>query len=161
MGEAVDKSLMHLEPEDIRALVIYLRTVPAIFDPALPAPKSTPAPMSPKVGVMEADARGRAIFAGACVSCHGWTGSSPVLSYATFLGGRAVNDPSARNVAQAIVWGVTRQSVDGPVAMPAFGHAYSNVEIAAVANYVTARFGVTPSEITAQQVAEIRQQASQ
>jgi mono/diheme cytochrome c family protein len=45
--------------------------------------------------------------------------------------------------------------------MPSFGHAYSDTEIAAVANYVTARFGATPSAITAQQVAEIRRQASQ
>ena len=28
MGEAVDKSLMHLAPEDIKALVAYLRTIP-------------------------------------------------------------------------------------------------------------------------------------
>jgi mono/diheme cytochrome c family protein len=161
MGEAVDKSLMHLAPQDIQALVAYLRTVPAIADPALPAPKSTPAPVSPKEGVMQADARGQAIFAGACASCHGWTGVSPILTYATFTGGRAINDPSARNVAQAIVWGVTRKGPDGPVAMPAFGQAYSNVEIAAVANYVTARFGAAPSSITAQQVAEIRRQASQ
>ena len=161
MGEAVDKSLVHLAPEDIKALVTYLRTVPAISDPALPAPRTTPAPASPREGVAEADERGKAIFAGACVSCHGWTGGSPILSYATFTGGRAVNDPSARNVAQAIVWGVTRESSDGLVAMPSFGHAYSNVEIAAVANYVTARFGATPSSITPQQVAKIRQEASQ
>ena len=45
--------------------------------------------------------------------------------------------------------------------MPAFGHAYSDVEIAAVANYVTARFGAAPSQITAQQVAQIRNEASQ
>ena len=108
-----------------------------------------------------ADNQGKDIFAGACQGCHGWTGESPVLTYATFTGGRAVNDPSARNVAQAIVWGVTREGPDGPVAMPAFGRAYSNTEIAAVANYVTARFGATPSQITAQQVAQIRNEASQ
>src|SRR6266702_225016 len=159
MGEAVDKSLMHLAPEDIKALVAYLRTIPAIADPALPAPKTAPASVSPKT--VTADARGKAIFAGACVGCHDWTGNSPVLSYATFTGSRTVNDPSARNVAQAIVWGVTRQSAEGPVAMPSFGHAYSDVEIAAVANYVTARFGAAPSAITASQVAEIRGQASQ
>jgi mono/diheme cytochrome c family protein len=159
MGEAVDKSLMHLAPEDIKALVVYLRTIPAIADPALPAPKTAPASVSPKT--VTADARGKAIFAGACVGCHDWTGNSPVLSYATFTGSRTVNDPSARNVAQAIVWGVTRQSADGPVAMPSFGHAYSDTEIAAVANYVTARFGAAPSAITPQQVAEIRRQASQ
>jgi mono/diheme cytochrome c family protein len=45
--------------------------------------------------------------------------------------------------------------------MPAFGHAYSNTEIAAIANYVTKRFGAVPSAITADQVAELRGQASQ
>ena len=161
MGEAVDKSLMHLVPEDIQALVTYLRTIPPVADPELPAAKTDPAPSSPHQGVATADTRGAAIFAGACQGCHGWTGESPVLTYASFTGGRAVNDPTARNVAQAIVWGVERTGPDGPVAMPAFGNAYSDVEIAALANYVTARFGAAPSQITAQQVAQIRQEASQ
>ncbi|HWY65541.1 MAG TPA: cytochrome c [Rhizomicrobium sp.] len=159
MGEAVDKSLMHLAPEDIKALVAYLRTIPAMVDPELPAPKTAPASAAPNT--VEADARGKAIFAGACAGCHDWTGESPVLSYATFTGSRSINDPSARNAAQAIIWGVTRQSAGGSVNMPSFGHAYSDSEIAAVANYVTARFGATPSAITAQQVAQLRQQASQ
>ena len=45
--------------------------------------------------------------------------------------------------------------------MPAFGDAYSDAEIAAVANYVTARFGSKGSSLTAQDVAELRKQASQ
>jgi mono/diheme cytochrome c family protein len=45
--------------------------------------------------------------------------------------------------------------------MPAFGHAYSNFEIAAIANYVTKRFGAVPSAITPAEVGEIRGQASQ
>jgi len=161
MGEAIDNSLSHLKPEDIKALVVYLRTVPPISDPDLPAPRTAPAPASHKEGVTEADARGADLFAGACASCHGWTGKSPVLAIATFTGARAVNDPSARNVAQAIVWGVTRETPSGPAVMPAFGHAYSNIEIAAIANYVTKRFGAAPSAITADQVAELRGQASQ
>jgi mono/diheme cytochrome c family protein len=40
--------------------------------------------------------------------------------------------------------------------MPSFGAAYSDAEIAAVANYVTARFGAKSSAITAQQVAKLR-----
>ena len=158
MGEAVDKSLMHLESEDITALVTYLRTIPPVEDPDLPAPKTAPAPASYRAGVAQADSRGKAIFAGACQGCHGWTGESPVLTYASFTGGRAVNDPSARNVAQAILHGVTRDSAEGPVVMPAFGEAYSDVEIAALANYVTARFGAAPSAITAADVARLRQE---
>jgi mono/diheme cytochrome c family protein len=159
MGEAVDKSLAHLAPEDISALVVYLKSVPAIADTALPAPKTAPAADSHE-GVARSDPRGEAIFAGACAGCHGWSGSSPVLSFATFTGGRAVNDPSARNVAQAVIWGVHRDSATGPVVMPAFGQAYSNVEIAAVANYVTARFGAAPSALTGQEVAKLRGEAS-
>jgi mono/diheme cytochrome c family protein len=161
MGEAVDNSLSHLVPDDIKALTVYLRSVPAIADPALPAPRTAPASASPKEGVADADAHGAALFAGACASCHGWTGKSPILAFAAFTGARAVNDPSARNVAQAIVWGVSRESALGPVRMPAFGQAYSNVEIAAIANYVTRRFGAAPSAITADQVADLRKQASQ
>jgi mono/diheme cytochrome c family protein len=41
--------------------------------------------------------------------------------------------------------------------MPAFGEAYSDTEIAAVANYVTARFGAEPSRLSAQDVARFRQ----
>ena len=42
--------------------------------------------------------------------------------------------------------------------MPAFGPAYSDVEIAAVANYVTARFGAAPSAITAADIARLRRE---
>ncbi len=157
MGEAVDKSLMHLDQRDIKALVTYLRTIPAIADPALPAPKTDPAPASAHDGVTVANDRGKAIFAGACQGCHGWTGESPVLGYASLTGGRAVNDPSARNVAQVIIWGVKRTGPDGPIVMPAFGKAYSDVEIAALANYVTARFGAAPSALPPATIAALRQ----
>ena len=45
--------------------------------------------------------------------------------------------------------------------MPAFGDAYSDAEIAAVANYVTARFGSKGSQIAARDVAELRKQTAQ
>jgi mono/diheme cytochrome c family protein len=44
--------------------------------------------------------------------------------------------------------------------MLAFADAYSNTEIAAVANYVTARFGAAPSQLTAKDVARLRQLSS-
>jgi mono/diheme cytochrome c family protein len=40
--------------------------------------------------------------------------------------------------------------------MPAFGDACSDAEIASVANYIIARFGVKASELTAAQVAKLR-----
>jgi mono/diheme cytochrome c family protein len=40
--------------------------------------------------------------------------------------------------------------------MPAFGQAWSDGEIAAVSNYVIARFGAKPSSITEADVAKLR-----
>ena len=83
-----------------------------------------------------------------------------MLSYATLTGARAVNDPTATNVVQVVLSGTTRQSPHGSVFMPAFGSAYSDDEVAAVANYVTARFGAEPSNITASNVAGLRKEIS-
>jgi mono/diheme cytochrome c family protein len=47
---------------------------------------------------------------------------------------------------------------DGGTAMPSFGAAYSDEEIASLANYVTARFGAEPSALTAAKVAALRGQ---
>jgi mono/diheme cytochrome c family protein len=157
MGEAVDLSLGHLAPDDVAAIVTYTRTVPAIATPDLPALKATPAPGSHKQGLPEAfDPHGKQIFEGVCVSCHDWTGVSPLTSWATLTGARSVNDPTATNVAQIVISGSERHTPHGPIFMPAFGEAYSDVEIAAVANYVTARFGAKPSTISAANVARLR-----
>jgi mono/diheme cytochrome c family protein len=67
-----------------------------------------------------------------------------------------VNDPTATNVAQAILHGAKQLPSDGSVAMPAFGSAYSDRDIAAVANYVVARFGAQSSSITPDQVRQMR-----
>jgi mono/diheme cytochrome c family protein len=160
MGEAVDESFSQLAPEDIRAVVAYLRTVPATASTDLPATLAPPAPASHRDGGNTADARGKMVFEGACVSCHGWTGESSISPFATLTGAWAVNDPSATNVAQIVISGTNRHT-EGAASMPAFGNGYSDAEIAAVANYVTARFGSKGSSLTAQDVAELRKQTSQ
>jgi mono/diheme cytochrome c family protein len=159
MGEAVDNSFRYLAPEDIKAVVAYLRSVPPIASPDLPATPAPVAPASHRDGVM-ADARGKMVFEGACVSCHGWSGESAVSPLATLTGAAAVNDPSAVNVAQIVISGTRRSTPDDALSMPAFGNAYSDTEIAALANYVTGRFGRSASRITSQEVAELRKQAS-
>jgi mono/diheme cytochrome c family protein len=158
MGEVVDHSLSEMAPSDIRALVTYLRSIPAIAS-AEPANIAPPAPASPKEGGAVADAAGRKVFEQACASCHGWTGVSALSPFATISGSRAVNEPAATNVAQIVISG-TRRLTPGAISMPAFGSIYSDTEIAAVANYVTARFGSAASRLTAKDVAELRAQTA-
>jgi mono/diheme cytochrome c family protein len=160
MGEAVDHSFSQFAPEDISSIVAYLRSVPPQPSPDLPATTAPVAPTSHKDGVT-ADARGKKMFASACASCHGWSGESPVSPMATLTGTWAVNDPAATNVAQIVLSGTKRHTPDGALSMPAFGNAYSDDEIAAVANYVTARFGAKGSKLTAKDVAELREQTAE
>jgi mono/diheme cytochrome c family protein len=154
MGEAVDQSFSAMRPSDIQALVAYVRSVPAVTSD-LPATLAPPAPASPKEGAT-ANAAGKKVFEQACVSCPSWTGVSALSPFATISGTRAVNDVSATNVAQVVLSGTVRHTPEGVVSMPAFGAGYSDADIAAVVNYVTARFGAAPSNLTDKDVAQLR-----
>ena len=160
MGEAVDHSLSRMAPEDIRAMVAYLRSVPPVASSDLPAGTAPAAPAAHKEGGGASLAQGKRIFQGACVSCHGWTGESPVSPVATLIGSSAVNDSTATNVAQIVISGTARHTPQGMLSMPAFGAIYSDSEVAAVANYVTARFGARGAQLTEQDVAALRKQTA-
>lgn len=160
MAEEVDASSSTLLPSDLQAVIAYLRSIPAIHTRDLPAPNAAAAAEFPAQMQANTDDRGREIFEGACASCHGWSGVSLLTPYATLTGDRAVNDPSAINVAQVILSGESRHTAEGLVLMPSFGDAYSDSEIAAVANYLTGRLGAAASNLTAKDVARYRELAS-
>ena len=154
MAEAVDLSLSNLTKSDIAAIVTYLRSVPAV---ASDVPKlAGPAPATPQLAAID-DPVGKRVFEGDCVACHAWTGAGAVIGEAQLTGVRAVNDPSAANVIQMILGGAGQPDTPHPY-MPSFGRSYSDAEIAAVANYVTARFGSSPSRVTPADVASLRRQ---
>jgi mono/diheme cytochrome c family protein len=158
MGEAVDQSFSQMEPADIRAVVVYLRSIPAVVSSG-PRSIAPAAPASPKAGGAVANSLGRQVFEQTCTSCHSWTGVSAISPFATISGTATVNDPNATNVAQIVISG-TRRSTPGALSMPAFGDTYSDAEIAAVANYVTGRFGSAASKLSAKDVAELRSETA-
>jgi mono/diheme cytochrome c family protein len=154
MAEAVDVSLSRLTKSDIAAIVTYLRSVPAVASdlPRLAGPVSA----APQLAAID-NPVGQRLFEGNCVACHAWTGAGTVIAAAQLTGVRSVNDPSGDNVVQMILSGTGKPNTPQPY-MPSFSRAYSDSEIAAVANYVIARFGSTPSRVTAAEVANLRRQ---
>ncbi len=161
MGEAVDESFSQLAPEDVHAIVAYLRSVPSSVSSDLPTRLAPAAPDSHKEGLAAAESRGKQVYEGACASCHGWSGISDTSEYATLTGARAVNDPHGTNVAQIVLTGMKRSSPEGVTEMPGFGAAYSDSDIAAVANYVTTRFGSSASNLSAAEIAKMRRETAQ
>ena len=160
MGDVFDVSLRGLTVADVRALVAYVRSVPSVRARGFAAVNKAPASEVPESLVAESDARGRRVFEGACASCHGWSGESLLSNYATLVGDRAVNDASAINVAHVVLAGDRGREPQG-LSMPAFGAAYSDTEIAAVANYVVGRFGAQTARLTPNDVASLREHASE
>lgn len=160
MAEAVDVSLSKLSPSDILSMVTYLRSISPVSTNDLPAPRAEAASDSHmEIAGGAFDPRGKQVFEGSCVSCHGWSGRSLLTPDATLVGARSVNDLAASNVVQAVLNGIVRPSPS--LSMPAFRDAYSDTEIAAVANYVTARFGTKGSALTARDVAKLRALSAQ
>jgi mono/diheme cytochrome c family protein len=159
MALAVHLSFQKLTPSDVRAIVTYVRSVPPVSTPDLPAPKLEPASAAPSEhAVAESNTRGHLMFASVCAGCHSWTGTGSYVPHTTLTGTRAVNDPTATNVALAVLRGASTLPPSGDIAaMPAFAAAWTDEEIADVSNYVIARFGARPSSITAEEVHKLRE----
>ncbi|HYP63798.1 MAG TPA: cytochrome c [Acidocella sp.] len=154
MAQAVQLSLSQLTPDDIKAIVTYMRNIPPIPTAGLPVP--APAASTDPATGPQGNPLGKQVFEEACASCHGWSGQGTIGPGALFTGNRAVNDPSGVNVAMMILHG-TGAPDGGGAFMPSFAAAYSDDEIAAVANYVTARFGAA-SQLSSQDIAKLRSQ---
>lgn len=158
MAEVVEASTSHLTPADQRAIALYLKALPAKAARHGESAEATPPPLAASStyapGTGEKPTLGRHIFEGACASCHGWNGAGLQGPAAALLGAQSVTDPKATNVVQVILHGQSLAVPGGHIFMPAFGQAYSDPEIAAVANYVIAHFGgrspsVSPSDVAA------------
>lgn len=158
MAQAVHLSFQKMTPSDVTAIAQYVRSIPAVSTPDLPAPKLEPASHDPSgVAVAGTNPRGHDAFASMCSGCHSWTGVNDYVPYTTLTGTRPVNDPTATNVALAVLRGASSLPPSGAIAtMPAFGH-WTDQEIADVSNYVIARFGAVPSSISAAEVRKLRE----
>jgi mono/diheme cytochrome c family protein len=158
MAEVVDNSLRFLTDVDIGAVAAYLKSVPAVSDAGGTAAVQTPSPkdqIAARAG--SGEPLGLHVFEGACASCHGFDGNGVIFSNASFLGNRTVNDPAGINATQAVLQGTHLHTAHGKVFMPGFGNGYSDAEIAAVVNYLTARFGISASALQPDEIAKRRQ----
>jgi mono/diheme cytochrome c family protein len=162
MGEAVSYSLQHLTPDDTAALVAYLRGVePQQGTPGTevnPTPATVIASTAWTPGHADASSNklGARIFEGVCASCHAWNGAGRETPYAALAGSQAVNDPQGVNLVQVMLAGANLETGQGRGYMPSFRSAYSDAEIAAVANYVIGHFGGKTGEVTAKSVQQRR-----
>jgi mono/diheme cytochrome c family protein len=161
MGEAVSNSLQYLTAEDVGALVSYLRRVkPQSGDEGMEINLTSDAmaastAWAPGAQDVPSDV-GHRIFESACASCHQWNGQGQQTVYAALAGSQAVNDPKGTNVMQVLLQGASLKTTHETVFMPNFAKAYTDAELAAVANYVIGHFGGKTGTVTAANVQDAR-----
>jgi mono/diheme cytochrome c family protein len=135
MAEVVLKSTQHLEPEDLRAMAMYLKTLPQ-------APKTEEAP-APKMHPAVAE-RGAKLYEQHCAQCHGARGEGIAGAYPALSGNRAVNLKVTANLVQIVLNGGFPPATQGnprPYGMPPFATALSDADVAFVLSYIRGSWG--------------------
>jgi mono/diheme cytochrome c family protein len=151
MAEAVDNSLRYATPDDIHAIVAYLRGI-APIDNAPAIAESPPA----KNDISPPQNLGVQVFAGNCANCHDWDGRGVQSPYANLSGSRTVNDPDATNLIAILLAGSNAPLPVEHAFMPPFAHGHTDDELAAVANFVNGFFGNGTAKVTAADIDKAR-----
>lgn len=172
MGLAVQLSFSKLSDEDLKAIVTYVRSVPAIGD-AEAKPKFaqgqsfTDVAKFRGVGAMsssEALPGGAAqLFAANCASCHGIGAEGSRDSYfPTLFHNSALATGGGRNLVATILFGIDRVTGGGLAFMPGFGGnatdiaAFTNEQVVELANYLLQHYGNAAYSVTPQMVEQVR-----
>ena len=146
MANVVQNSISKLDDEDVRAIAVYLKSLPA--PPPEPAHSVDPAAMT----------RGAAVYTAKCAVCHGADGAG--VSERPPL--RGSPNVQARNPATLIkyVLGGNRTAATAAYprvsAMPAMASQLDDAQIADVITYVRNAWGDAAPPVKPRQVARIR-----
>jgi mono/diheme cytochrome c family protein len=170
MGEAVENSLQFLRDDDLQAIVVYLKALPAIRNPS----DTKPAYSHGALAAFEPVLRGasgpnehdsvtsaEALYSGYCASCHQPSGAgSDQQDYPSLFHNAATGSGTAANLVSAILFGVDR-TVEKHVLMPRFDNQsyvqpLSDAQIVLISNYVLQQFGNPAVRVTAEDVATAR-----
>ena len=98
MAEVVEDSLRYLKPDDIHAMVTYLRGVPAQPD----GPPAVAANGAPQI---DPNGLGARLFAQACAGCHLPNGNGRQSPWAALAGSQTAGDPAGTNLVQVLTQG--------------------------------------------------------
>ena len=149
MTEKVTSSISKMRPEDVRAIAVYLKSLPT---PQLTA-WETPRP--------ETVTRGRGIYAAQCARCHGddgITGKGKTDGYPSLAGNTMLLSHDATSVLRIILTGGDAPPAAGhpPLhAMPGFGRL-DDGQIADVATYIRNAWGNAARPVSATDVHVLR-----
>ena len=151
MAEVVLNSTQYLEPGDIRAMAVYLKSLP-------PAPADSNPLEVPRASGAMLD-RGAKLYEKHCASCHGDKGEGVRNAYPPLAGNRAVTMAVTTNLVQVVLHGGYPPATRGnprPFGMPPFAYTLSDQDVADVVTYMRQSWGNRSSAVSPVEVARYR-----
>ncbi len=148
MAEVIGQSLQHLSAPDVRAMAVYLKSLPD-------SGTATSAPVALTADATQRIAKGSKIYEKHCKDCHGDAGEGAAGAYPPLAGNRSVTLPSPLNTIRSVLDGGFAPSTAAnprPYGMPPFAHSLSSDEVALVVSYVRNSWGNRASSVTAVEV---------
>lgn len=157
MQEAIDKSLHALTPQDLAALSVYLKTVPAHPDGLPPSAAGPGNPIASDIALLSSPAAGMEgphLYDAYCAACHQMSGQGTAGGgLPSLIGNSAIDRGNPDNLVMAILDGVWPEQGQ---AMPGFRRLLSDQQVADLANFLFAQFGSSPVRTDAAHVASLR-----
>lgn len=151
MADVVRNSTQYFTDSDLKAVALYLQT--------LPAPDVPSASVKNSVKIATDLESGQQIYADNCASCHGKQGEGVEGIYPVLAGNPTVTEPTGVNATRSVLLGgfaVATESNPRPYSMPPYAAQLSSKEVAAVVNYIRQSWGNNAVPVTSSEVAKIR-----
>ena len=152
MAEVTYNSLQYLSDTDIRAMAVYLKSLPekekAVAEPAKP---------SSTAGVGRLYSEGSRIYSAQCAACHGAEGKGKLPHFPPLANNQSIEMTSAVNPIRMVLNGgypPGTQKNPMPYGMPPFAQSLNDAQVAAVVTFIRTAWGnhggaVSPAEANA------------
>jgi mono/diheme cytochrome c family protein len=153
MGTVVRQSLQYLSQDDLRAMAVYLKS--------LPESNAQPEVNYPEMpeNVRKYLAQGEKLYKKYCEECHGITGQGASGIYPALAGNRSVTMTIPTNVIRSVLNGgypPTTAANPRPYGMPPFQQIIRDEEVAQVVSFIRNAWGNRGSLVSAIDVGQSR-----
>lgn len=154
MAEVVFRSTQYLSESDLRAMAVFLKSLPVAGD-AVTQSLTRPSADDPLMR------RGAKLYERECAQCHGDEGEGAQGAYPPLAGNRAVMMDVPANVIRVVLSGGFLPATAGnprPYGMPPYAHVMSDADIAAVVTYIRSAWGNAAAPVSQLDVMQSRSQ---
>ena len=135
MATVVLHSTQYLSPQDLRAMAVFLQSLPPSPITAAPAALARPRMLAE---------RGAKLYEDHCTACHGDRGQGVPGAYPPLARNRAVTLAVTANLVQVVLYGGFAPATEGnprPFGMPPYATVLSDADVAAVISHVRSSWG--------------------